>query len=160
MTKKYNLYLGKAGQFAAMSLFLKRGWNVATPEVDVGDDIFVVEDKKGIFYRVQVKTAQATKRNKTYSAQFNIPLKQLNAFIEPEIYYVFMVSDKGTDEWANALIVKRLTLVDLYRNQQVGSVSGDKLVLYFSFQGDKVACSNVDFSSFANNFEDFYFIDH
>lgn len=59
MTKKYNLYLGKAGQLVVMSNFLLRGWNVATPEVDVGDDIFVVEDKKGIFYRVQVKTANA-----------------------------------------------------------------------------------------------------
>ena len=46
MSKKFNLYLGKAGQLAAMSYFLMRGWNVATPEVDVGDDLFVVEDKK------------------------------------------------------------------------------------------------------------------
>jgi PD-(D/E)XK endonuclease len=64
MSKKYNLYLGKAGQFAVMSHFLMRGWNVAVPEVDVGDDLLVVEDKKGIFFRVQVKTAQAVERNK------------------------------------------------------------------------------------------------
>jgi hypothetical protein len=62
MSKKYNLYLGKAGQLVTMSEFLARGWNVATPEVDVGDDLFVVEDKKGIFSRVQVKTAQAIER--------------------------------------------------------------------------------------------------
>jgi hypothetical protein len=80
--------LGKAGQLAAMSLLLKRGWNVATPEVDVGDDIFVVEDKKGLFYRVQVKTSQAIIRKNSYSAQFNIPLKQLNAFIEPECIFI------------------------------------------------------------------------
>jgi hypothetical protein len=66
MTKKYNLYLGKAGQLVVMSCFLVRGWNVATPEVDVGDDLFVVEDKKGIFYRVQVKTSQATLRENGY----------------------------------------------------------------------------------------------
>ncbi|MEO0044264.1 MAG: hypothetical protein RL329_3712 [Bacteroidota bacterium] len=35
MTPKYNLYLGKAGQLSVMSNFLIRGWNVATPEVDV-----------------------------------------------------------------------------------------------------------------------------
>jgi hypothetical protein len=40
MSHKYNLYLGKAGQQAVMSEFLVRGWNVATPEVDIGDDIF------------------------------------------------------------------------------------------------------------------------
>ncbi len=27
-----------------MAEFLLRGWNVAIPEVDVGDDIFVVDD--------------------------------------------------------------------------------------------------------------------
>jgi hypothetical protein len=32
-------YIGKSGQLAAMSEFLWRGWNVAMPEVDEGDDI-------------------------------------------------------------------------------------------------------------------------
>ena len=27
-----------------MSEFLTRGWNVAIPEVDIGDNIFVVQD--------------------------------------------------------------------------------------------------------------------
>jgi len=39
MSKKGNLYLGKAGQLVVMSEFLVRGWNVAVPEVDIGDDI-------------------------------------------------------------------------------------------------------------------------
>ena len=52
-----------------MSYFLARRQNVATPEVDVGDDLFVVEDKKGIFYRVQVKTAQAVERQNGYSTR-------------------------------------------------------------------------------------------
>ena len=42
MTNKFNLYIGKAGHLAVMSEFLMRGWNVATPEVDIGDDIFFV----------------------------------------------------------------------------------------------------------------------
>jgi hypothetical protein len=67
MSKKFNLYLGKAGQLTTMSEFLARGWNVATPEVDVGDGLFVVEDKKGLFKRVQVKTAQAVERQGSYS---------------------------------------------------------------------------------------------
>jgi hypothetical protein len=50
MSKRQNLYLGKAGQLLVMSEFLARGWNVATPEVDVGDDLFVIEDKEGIFF--------------------------------------------------------------------------------------------------------------
>lgn len=39
---RMNLYLGHAGQMAVMAEFLVRGYNVAIPEVDVGDDIFVV----------------------------------------------------------------------------------------------------------------------
>jgi uncharacterized protein YuzE len=70
MSKKTNLYIGKAGQFAAMSEFLMRGWNVAVPEVDIGDDIFVVRDENGEFVRVQVKTATAQARSKSFSAQF------------------------------------------------------------------------------------------
>ena len=37
-----DLYTGMSGQFAAMSEFLWRGYNVAIPAVDVGEDIFVV----------------------------------------------------------------------------------------------------------------------
>jgi hypothetical protein len=33
-------YVGKAGQLAVMGEFLLRGYNVAMPEVDVGDEIF------------------------------------------------------------------------------------------------------------------------
>ena len=40
MSKKNNPYIGKAGHLFVMSKFLLRGWNVSTPEVDIGDDIF------------------------------------------------------------------------------------------------------------------------
>jgi hypothetical protein len=52
-----DLYTGMSGQFVAMSEFLWRGYNVALPAVDVGEDIFVVEAENGILRRVQVKTA-------------------------------------------------------------------------------------------------------
>jgi len=35
-----------------MSGFLTRGWNVTIPEVDIGDDIFVVQDDNGTLRRV------------------------------------------------------------------------------------------------------------
>ena len=57
MTKKFNQYLGKAGHLYIMSEFLMLGWNVAIPEVDIGDDIFVVQDDNGTLRRVQVKTS-------------------------------------------------------------------------------------------------------
>jgi hypothetical protein len=60
MSKKQNLYVGRAGQMAVMAELLWRGWNVALPEVDVGEDVFVVKDESGELWRVQVKTATAT----------------------------------------------------------------------------------------------------
>ena len=55
MSKKFNQYLGKAGHLTVMSEFLMLGWNVAIPEVDIGDDIFVVQDDNGTLRRVQVQ---------------------------------------------------------------------------------------------------------
>jgi hypothetical protein len=49
------LYQGASGQMAVMSEFLFRLINVAVPEVDVGDDVFVVREKDEAVTRVQVK---------------------------------------------------------------------------------------------------------
>lgn len=158
MSKKFNLYLGKAGQLFTMSEFLARGWNVATPEVDVGDDLFVVEDKKGLFQRVQVKTAQAIERQGSYSVQFNVPMSQLEAFISPEIYYIFLVRKQS--KWSDMLIIPRETLLAFYKNRHVGTVANDSLLLYFSFKEQTISCSKVDFTPFLDNFQDFPIIEH
>ena len=34
-------HIGKAGHLAVMAEFANRGYNVAIPEIDIGDDIFV-----------------------------------------------------------------------------------------------------------------------
>ena len=158
MSKRFNLYLGKAGQLVTMSEFLARGWNVATPEVDVGDDLFVVEDKKGLFQRVQVKTAQAIERLDSYSVQFNIPLHQLEAAIAPEIYYVLLV--RKQNKWSDLLIIPRKTLWGLYEEHQIGTIVKNNLMLYMSFKKPFVTCSKVDFTPFMDNFEDFPIIEH
>ncbi len=41
-----------------MSELLLRGWNVAVPVVDVGDDVFVIDDNDKTTYRLQVKSAE------------------------------------------------------------------------------------------------------
>ena len=159
MSKKYNLYLGKAGQLATMSYFLVRGWNVATPEVDVGDDLFVIEDKKGIFYRIQVKTSLAVERqNGNYSATFNLPLAQLEAEIAPEIYYVLVVC--RNNEWAEKIIISRERLFEYYKLHGIGSVYKENIVLYFAFRDGKIFCSDVDMTQYKNNFENFPTIVH
>ena len=158
MSKKNNLYLGKAGELAAMSHFLMRGWNVAKPEVDVGDDLFVIEDQKGVFYRVQVKTGQAVERKSGYSVQFHLPLSQLEKRIQPEIHYIFIVC--RNNEWAEKIIIPRATLYDYFETSAIGTVYKDKITLYFAFRDGKIFCSNVDMTEFKNNFENFPIIEH
>ena len=91
MKNNYHLYLGRAGHLIVMSEFLLRGWNVAIPEIDIGDDIFVVEDESGTLRRVQVKTSTSTTRKNGFSGRFKIPLKQLRNLNRIRLHYVFIV---------------------------------------------------------------------
>jgi hypothetical protein len=73
-------HFGAAGQLAAMSEFLLLGYNVAIPQVDVGEDVLVVDDRQGDLRRVQVKTADARgKSTPAYRLAFGFPRAQLIA---------------------------------------------------------------------------------
>ena len=157
MSKKFNLYVGKAGQLYVMSEFLMRGWNVAMPEVDSGDDIFVVEDENDTFYRVQVKTAQAVERKKGYGVQFSLPIRQLEEY-DAAIYYVFLV--RHNNHWAEIILIPQRELYNYFHKQPFGSVYGQNLTLYFSIQDKKVTCSKLDFTAYLNNFDDFPIVNH
>ena len=87
MTK--DSFVGKAGQLAVMAEFLLRGYNVAMPEVDVGDDILVVNDWAEQLWRIQVKTATGVKRAYGYSGQFLVPLEQLTSAQRTPLFYIF-----------------------------------------------------------------------
>ena len=158
MTAKYSLYLGEAGQAAASSYFLARGWNVATPRVDIGDDLLVIEDMKGFFTRIQIKTSQAIERQGGFSVRFKLSMKQLQNSYNPELYYMFMVYRQN--DWHHKVIMSREALVDFHITQGIGSLADENLIVYFSFQNEKVFCSNVDISEFYNNFDDFPIIQH
>ncbi|MDO7885134.1 hypothetical protein [Hymenobacter cheonanensis] len=160
MSKRNNLYLGKAGHFAAMAEFLFRGWNVAVPEVDVGDDILVVKDKEGEFVRVQVKTAQAKKIKDGITAQFAIPLPQLQSLPTPELTYALMVRHPETG-WHSPLIISRSDLNDLYEINKIGSESKGILVLHVRFALDgHVHCSKQLLTSYLNDYTQFPTIYH
>jgi hypothetical protein len=51
-------HFGRAGEYFAMSELLLRGWNVAVPVVDVGDDVFVIDDNDKTTWRLQVKASE------------------------------------------------------------------------------------------------------
>jgi hypothetical protein len=144
-----NLYLGRAGQMAVMAEFLWRGWNVAVPEVDVGEDIFVVEDETGELSRVQVKTATAKSLQSGYTVQFNISLKQLMTRRVPDLIYVFVI--RSVRGWEPFILVGRRELASEHENQGVGSISRGDLILRFNVQDPELWCSNRDFRAYRND---------
>lgn len=148
-----HLYLGKAGQAFVMSEFLARGWNVAVPEVDVGDDMFVIHDQAGEFVRIQVKTATIIDRQQGFSAQFSVPIPQLKRIIYPELTYCFAL--RSADKWQGVVVISRQDLSDLFDTSNIGSKIDDTLILYFSLKKEELWCSKVDFTPFLNNFTKF-----
>lgn len=158
MTKKFNQYLGKAGHLSIMSEFLMLGWNVAIPEVDIGDDIFVVQDDNGTLRRVQVKTSASKVRNQNYSGQFSISVKNLRNITNILVHYVFLV--RHNDEWVKPVIIRQDYLLDHFENNKVGSESKGNIILYFLYSNEKVECSGHDFTKYVNDFSDFPQIEH
>lgn len=158
MTKKFNQFIGKAGHLAVMSEFLMRGWNVAIPEVDIGDDIFVVKDEDGTLRKIQVKTSSKTKRQSGFSSQFIIPIKQLKNISSILIHYIFIV--RLEDTWSKPIIIRQDYLLDLFENGKIGTTHYGNLNIYFSFFEKKVKCSDNDFTKYIMDFSDFPLIEH
>lgn len=153
MKNNYHLYLGKAGHLAVMSEFLTRGWNVAIPEVDIGDDIFVVQDDNGTLQRVQVKTSASKPTKNGYRAQFSLPIRQLRNISNILVHYVFIVRHNGG--WSAPIIIRQDYLLDLHENEQLGSRYKDNLNLHFSYSANVINCSKVDLTAFLSDFSDF-----
>ena len=140
-------YTGKAGERAVVSHLLMRGWNVAVPEVDVGDDLFVAQ-RGTAFVPVQVKTARATERRHYHTGRFLIPVKQLITPRRPDLVYVFAVF-RDTD-WSDFVVLPRPRLHDQRDVDGVGGTSGSRVLLTISF-GQDVRCSGHDWSRYRNN---------
>lgn len=134
------------------------GWNVAIPEVDIGDDIFVVQDDNGTLRRVQVKTATSIERKKGFSGQFSVSVKNLRNVTNILVHYIFVVRHK--DEWSKPVIIRQDYLLDLFENHHVGSEAKGNINFYFSFSDNKVNCSGVDFTKYVRYFTDFPRIEH
>ena len=142
-----------------MAELLIRGWNTAIPEVDVGDDIFVVHDDAGDMHRVQVKTAVAKPLKSGYRAQFNISLSQLETQITPDIIYVFAI--RLDDHWDAFVLIDRETLHREHSLHGIGSEYEDRLTLRLRFAGARITCGGRDLSQYRNNWEAYFpIIDH
>lgn len=87
-----------AGHYAAMSEFLYRGYNVAVPSVDVGDDVYVVEDGDGTMWRLQVKTADCHRDERddhgklvSVTGTYGLSRRQLAKAKANELFFIFVV---------------------------------------------------------------------
>jgi hypothetical protein len=158
MSRKQNLYVGRAGQMAVMAELLWRGLNVAVPEVDVGEDVLVVKDESGELWRIQVKTATAFPQRGGYSAQFNVALGQLRVLRTPDLIYVF--ATRSPTGWEPFVIVDRRVLQTEHEERGVGSVSGGQLILRFRARDATLTCSGRDFLPYRDNWSRWPVIRH
>jgi hypothetical protein len=105
-------YTGKAGQFSVMAELSLRGYNVAIPEIDVGDDVFVLNDHTGQIKRLQVKTATSKKleRSGGYRCQFNIKVAHVRDAEAVGSYYI--LAARCGSRWRH-LVMEKAILRDL-----------------------------------------------
>lgn len=142
-----------------MAEFLVRGYNVAIPEVDVGDDIFVVRDQDGEYTRVQVKTAIAVLSNRGYQARYALKFSQLENPSRPETWYVFV--NRVQEQWRSYLVVARRELYGIYSRKQIGAINQHGVLsLYIAYSETDVTCSGQDFSHYLNNWDAWPYVHH
>ncbi len=103
-----------------MSELLLRGWNVAVPVVDVGDDMFVIDDRDKTTYRVQVKSSRI-EDDSARAVSFNLSRRQLSSPQEIELFYMLLVRTSRT--W-RSFVVSRTRLDDIHKSYLSRPASG------------------------------------
>ena len=131
-------YKAKAAHLSVMAGLAWRGYNVAMPEIDIGDDIFAVKDHSGNMWRIQVKYSQAKAQKNGISATFGCRKDQLEKATSPELYYVF-VFRKG-EGWQYA-IFSRASLQTHFQHNGFGAVFHNKAA-HQDFVNFRVALAN------------------
>lgn len=114
-------HFGRAGEFFAMSELLLRGWNVAVPVVDVGDDVFVIDDNDKTTYRLQIKSAEAEETSGIVRAKFTLSRMQLRTPQGIELFYLFLA--RVSDRW-RFVLVPREELAGIRDKLEVAPRSG------------------------------------
>ena len=143
-----DLYTGKAGEHAVISHLLIREWQVAAPEVDIGDDLLIAKDLARVL-RVQVKTCHAKQQKTSYVGRFRLSVAQVSTPRTPELFYVFALF--RDQDWFDFLLIPRRDLHDEHALHNVGSGHGDHISLNIRFKGTTVRCGKRDWSRFRAN---------
>jgi len=130
-------HFGRAGEFFAMSELLLRGWNVAVPVVDVGDDVFVVDDNDKTTYRMQVKSAEPKSLDGgRFSASFSLSRRQLKAPLDIELFYMLLVRTGA--RW-RYLIIPRDELAALRDHAEAAPRAGRSMVTDIAAKTDALS---------------------
>jgi hypothetical protein len=164
-------HFGRAGEYFAMSELLLRGWNVAVPVVDVGDDVFVIDDNDKTTWRLQVKssTAEASPREgapAALKAKFMLSRSQLRTAQPIELFYMLMV--RAEKSWRFFVVprVELLRIRDAYveagKNREgpgrrpVGDQTAkrDGLPLEVVLEGDAATGWDVSLAAFCDTWPD------
>ncbi len=107
-------------------------------------DIFVVDDETSKLAKVQVKAATGKKNKKGFSAQFIIPLKQINDTSTKGNDMRFIFVSRYGKTWQPFVIMTRKELQDRQILEHIGSITKTdevKLTLYHIYDkknADKV----------------------
>ena len=151
-------YTGYSGQVAVMSELLFRQCNAAVPVIDVGMDVFAFRDDREDVARIQVKAAQGTpyQQGGGYRAQFNIPIKQLEAADEPPLHYALAV--RLQDRWVSFLVIGRRRLWEHWKGGRPFGIENRKsgeLALQIKYRPDAddpenltVLCGDVELDDY------------
>jgi len=148
-----HIYFAKGGEAAIMSELLCRGYNVAVPWVDFGDDMYVVEDARSNFIRVQVKAANCKKRKYGISGRVRVPLAQLQESKKTKLIYVFAL--RYSRQWKCVLVISREKLeeavmkFDINRKHK-NSRKKDEITFFFYVKPlqNRVTCYEQDFTQY------------
>lgn len=138
-------YIGKAGHLAVMGELALRGYNVAMPEIDKGDDIFVVRNDTGAMWRLQVKTSLGKSQKISKRFQFRIREDSIQVSQNPDLHFVFAMRRRG--RW-RFLIMDRPVLRNYANNKNLGSLSGDyrQIAITLTDSGE-ATCSKQDLTN-------------
>lgn len=135
-------YIGKAGHLAVMGELCFRGYNVAMPEIDKGDDVFVVNDATGAMWRLQVKTASGTQQKKSRRFGFRVREAQIQTAQTPELHFIFCL--RMTSGW-KFLVMDRPVLRNYVNNSGMGTRAGTYRQLNIVLHKDgRCICSGLD----------------
>ena len=131
-------YFAKGGEAAVMSEFLLRGYNVAVPAVDSGDDIYVVGDGDGNLIRIQVKSANCKKKPYGACGQVRLKLAQLSEVKKTPLVYIFALRFENL--W-HYIIIHREDLLTEHELHNTGTVKNDWIWFRFKFFMNLAAAS-------------------